>query len=176
MHAFLCVLALEKKKIQSCLLILQTWEVYISFTTSYFTSAMKCFKQFISFWHLPLQSKNVTIHHRKNSFLNWALQGITQAKCCTASFSVYLDFCSKVEMLQRNALTNTSFVQFSVSSKSHGHFLVWIQTHAYIWFVPDCGKWLRKKQDLFSGSSYSNSLTVKNKLFLPAAWLMWMFC
>lgn len=166
MHAFLCVLALEKNT-KLPLTSANMRNIHVLYNKL----LQLCYETFLSnSCHsdiLSLRSKNVTFHHRETGLLNWALQGIIQEKCCTASFRVHLDFCSQVETFQRNALANTSSVQFSVSSKSHGNFLVWIKMCACIWFVPECGtyrKWLRKKQKLLSGSSYLCSLTAKKEI------------
>lgn len=137
------------KNIQKCLLILETQGVH----TSLHVISGLVFNSSSNLCHyviLPLHDKTVT-YHRKTVLLNWTLQSITQAKCCTTSFRACLVFCSNVENLQKNALPNISFVQSPVSSKSQENLLVWIKTYPYIGFVPECrmfGKHLEEERGL----------------------------
>lgn len=141
----------------------------MSFTTSYFSSAMKFFKQFMSFWHSVTSKQECNISSQETRFVELGFTRYNTSKMLYSIFQgspwfLFISGNASKKCFGKYLL----YAILSIFKKNRRNFLVWIKTCTCIWFVPEWGtygKWLKKKQDLLSGSSYLSSLTTTKKLF-----------
>lgn len=115
-----------RKKIQICLLIVQTQGICKSLKTNLLSSATKLFKQFVSPWHPVTSKQEGNISSQENWFVALVFTSYNTSKVLYSIFQDLPWLFFRSRSTSEKCFGKASLVQ-------SGNFLVWKKTYLYIY-------------------------------------------